>query len=212
MSYDRSALLLVGYQNDYFSFEGRLNKIVDASLRVNNVLENTIKLIEGIKDTTIPIIHTPICFSSDYAELSDPVGILKTVKEIKAFQEGTQGVETIPLIRQYGDRVLELHGKQGLNAFNNTDLKSVLDDKDIEHLVIVGVVTSVCIDSTGRFAHNLGYNVTILRDCTAGRTVFEQDYYCDRIFPIYASVLCYEDFIKKLNSVTQRDNPSRVAI
>ena len=55
--------------------------------------------------------------------------------------------------------------------------------------MIAGVVTSICIDSTGRAAHERGYRVSILKDCTAGRTSFEQNFYCENIFPLYASVI-----------------------
>ena len=64
---------------------------------------------------------------------------------------------------------------------------------------MLGVVSSVCIDSTARSAFERGYNVTILSDCTAGRTIFEQDYYCENIFPIYANVIDHKTFLEKIN-------------
>ena len=58
--------------------------------------------------------------------------------------------------------------------------------------------SSVCIDSTARSAFELGYHVTILSDCTAGRTTFEQDYYCENIFPIYANVIDHKTFLSQI--------------
>ncbi len=54
-------------------------------------------------------------------------------------------------------------------------------------------MTSICIDSTGRAAHERGYRVSVLKDCTAGRTDFEQDFYCDKVFPLYAQVIDSEE-------------------
>jgi nicotinamidase-related amidase len=47
------------------------------------------------------------------------------------------------------------------------------------------MVTSLCIDSTGRAAYERGYNVAIVSDCTSGRSYTEHDFYCRSIFPLY---------------------------
>jgi nicotinamidase-related amidase len=46
----------------------------------------------------------------------------------------------------------------------------------------------VCVDSTARSAHERGYRVTILSDCTMGRTRCEHRLFCEGIFPLYAEV------------------------
>ena len=51
------------------------------------------------------------------------------------------------------------------------------------------MVTSLCIDSTGRAAYERGYNVIILSDCTSGRSRGEQDFDCEHIFPLYGSAV-----------------------
>ena len=43
---DKTAILLIGYQNDYFSADGVLQSVVEESLSTNKVLENTISLIK----------------------------------------------------------------------------------------------------------------------------------------------------------------------
>ena len=95
-------------------------------------------------------------------------------------------------------RIVTVPGKRGLNAFSNTDLDDLLERKGVTHVVLAGAVTSICIDSTGRAAHERGYGVTILSDCTAGRTNYEQEFYCDNIFPLYAETLTTDDFLARL--------------
>ena len=145
--------------------------------------------MRGLQDSTALLISTPIVFTPDYRELSQPTGILEVIKDLGAFREGEKGAETIPEIAEYGDRIQEVPGKRGLNAFSNTELEKVLSERAIEDVVVAGVVTSICIDSTGRAAHERGYRVSILSDCTAGRSAFEQDFYCEKIFPLYAHVI-----------------------
>ncbi len=74
----------------------------------------------------------------------------------------------------------------------------MLRDRRITNIVLAGVVTSVCIDSTGRSAHERGFAVTVLSDCTGGRTRYEQDFYCKEVFPLYADVKAAADVIAAL--------------
>jgi len=185
----KTALVLIGYQNDYFAPEGALvGALEDAEWRVK-MLDNTVKLIESLSATDVLIISTPIVFTQNYEELVEPTGILQTIVDVGAFKDGENGAETISELSDFGDRILEIPGKRGLNAFSNTDLDETLKERGITDVVIAGVVTSICIDSTGRAAHERGYRVSVVKDCTAGRTEFEQDFYCDKVFPLYAKVI-----------------------
>jgi len=198
MDTNKTAVVFIGYQNDYFAKNGVLHEIIEESSRITGVLDNTVALIEHLKSTPVLMLSTPIAFTHDYSELVEPVGILQTIKEKKAFQANTEGVQTITELRQFGDRITEIVGKRGLNAFSNTTLDEVLQQQGITELVLAGVVVSLCIDSTGRAAAEKGYKVSILSDCTSGRTVFEHDFYCDNIFSIYGKVMDHHPFLEAL--------------
>lgn len=199
MNAAHTAVILIGYQNDYFAPTGILHKVIEDSARVTGTLKNTIDLIDRLSPTPALLISTPIAFTEDYRELMDPVGILKTIKELGAFQMGTPGAKTIAEIRRFGDRILEVPGKRGLNAFSNTALDDVLSQHAISHVAIAGAVTSICVDSTGRAASEKGYSVVVLSDCTVGRTLFEQEFYCQSILPLYAEVTDHMDFVRRLD-------------
>jgi nicotinamidase-related amidase len=53
------------------------------------------------------------------------------------------------------------------SGFANTDLDMQLKQRGITHVVLVGVLANTCVESTGRFAMELGYHVTLVRDATA---------------------------------------------
>jgi nicotinamidase-related amidase len=202
MDPQRTALVMIGYQNDYFATDGVLSRVIEEAARVTGTLTNTIDLLERLASTPVLIVATPISFTPDYHELTDPVGILKTVKEMGAFQAGTKGAETIPELRRLGERILEVPGKRGLNAFSNTELDHLFQQRGITNVAIAGVVTSICVDSTGRSAFERGYKVSILSDCTSGRTTLEQDFYCENVFPLYAEVLNHKQLIERLGTAT----------
>lgn len=198
MNPNNTALLLIGFQNDYFSPQGILHSVIEESSKVTNVLSNTVHLLERLESTPVLIVETPIFFTPGYEELTESVGILKTIKEVGAFQAGTEGSKTIAEFSPFQHRIQQVPGKRGFNAFINTNLDDVLKQHHITHVVLAGTVTSVCIDSTGRYAHEQGYNVTILEDCTSARTVFEQSFYCENIFPLYANVINHTALLHQL--------------
>ncbi|MGK0307873.1 MAG: nicotinamidase-related amidase [Urechidicola sp.] len=197
MKPQKTALVLIGFQNDYFSKDGILRRVVEESSKVTGILTNTINLIKELED--VLIIATPIIFSENYSELIKPVGILKTIKEVGAFKKDSIGSQTISELTQFKDKIIEIPGKQGLNAFINTTLEAVLKENNITNVAFAGTVCSVCIDSTGRSAFEKGFDVTMLSDCISGRTVFEQTFYCEDIFPLYANVVNSKELLIEQN-------------
>ncbi len=200
MNPEQTAIVLIGYQNDYFATDGILHNVIEESTKATNVVVNTVNLVQELLHTPALIITTPIFFTSTYDELVEPVGILNVIKQYGAFQAGSIGSEMTPELVPFKDRITEVPGKRGLNAFSNTELNSLLRSKQITNFILAGAVTSVCIDSTGRYAHELGYQVSVLSDCTSARTNFEQDFYCNNIFPLYANVISHAQLLDKFKT------------
>jgi nicotinamidase-related amidase len=183
-----TALILIGYQKDYFDPQGILYEVIEQSSNANQVIANTVKLLQSIDPTQILTIATPITFTPTYEELIEPIGILKTIKDVGAFQANSSGSEMITALQPFRQNILEITGKKGFNAFLNTNLDNILQRHGVTQIILAGAIASICIDSTGRYAHERGYQVTILEDCISGRTIFEQQFYCESIFPLYAKV------------------------
>jgi len=197
MGKEKTAIILIGYQNDYFAEDGILRGVIEESDNTNNVLKNTLSMLDKLKSTDVMFIQTPIIFTENYSELVNPVGILKAIVDLKAFRAGGSGSKPIPEFDNMGDRLVCVEGKRGLNAFSNTKLEHILQQHNVKHVVLAGAVTSICIDSTGRAAHERGYQVSILSDCTASRTAYEQEFYCENIFPLYASINQSDTFVSE---------------
>lgn len=195
-----TALILVGYQNDYFAKNGVLRGVVEEPNRVDQVLANSLGFIRTMSSTPLTIISTPIVLEPTYRAMANSVGILDVIKNSGAFKAGTAGADTIPELLEMGERITYVRGKVGFNAFSNTELDRTLRAKNIKNVLVAGMVTSLCIDSTGRAAYERGYSVTILSDCCSGRTPSEQDFFCKNVFPLYAGVLDSKQAMAKLTS------------
>lgn len=198
MNPEKSALILMGYQNDYFSTNGALQEVIEEPSKVTHILANTIHLLTRLAVTPTLIVATPIFFTPHYPELNEPIGILKTIKEVGAFQAETSGSATIEELKPFQNRIVEIPRKQGINAFTNTRLGQLLKQRKITQVILAGAITSICIDSTGRSAYAKGYQVIILSDCTSARTDLEQGFYCSSIFPLYADVITHTELLNRL--------------
>jgi nicotinamidase-related amidase len=73
--------------------------------------------------------------------------------------------------------------KKTWGAFTNTDLHAYLQAQDITQVVLLGVATSIGVESTARFAHELGYNLSFVTDAMTDLRPEAHENSLERIFP-----------------------------
>lgn len=201
MKIENTALVLIGFQNDSFAQNGALHSHYGGDMVMPRMLSRVLYVIERMRDTGILIVHAPIVFSPDYREMpKQTVGLLSRIKELGAYKNNSVGGETIAEIRIINGCIVPITGKVGFNAFGNTNLSETLDENKITNVVIMGVATSICIDSTGRAAAENGYNVIFLNDCHAGKSEEERQFYNTEIFPLYATVMDSDTFLEEMDA------------
>jgi nicotinamidase-related amidase len=82
--------------------------------------------------------------------------------EVDPDMPGTPGWQIHPAVTpKKGDIVIQKHTP---DSFHETNLQSELDAKQIHNLIIAGMQTDYCINSTCRRAFELGYEVTLVQD------------------------------------------------
>ncbi len=199
MKASETALVLVGFQKDYFGSEAILKSVIEDSAATDQALANTLSLLNTLVDSEVAMIQTPILFSADSGKKKARVGLLRAIDELGAFQSGSPGAAAIPEIQAFGNRIHEVQTKDTLSVFSNTGLSQFLEEDGIRNVVLAGAVTSIFVDSSGRSAHEQGYDVTVLSDCTCGRTDFEQEFYCNQILPLYARVATSAELLAELS-------------
>src|SRR5258706_3022879 len=78
---------------------------------------------------------------------------------------GEPGHDIIPVLYPVsGEPVID---KPGKGAFYQTELELMLRNRRIENLLVCGVTTEVCVNSTVREANDRGYRCIVLADCCA---------------------------------------------
>jgi nicotinamidase-related amidase len=134
----KKALLVIDVQNHMFQ-EGSVVYEGD------RLLQNLKELIDSARTTETPIF---------YIQHNAPGG--------QPLEFGTEGWEIHPEIMP--DKQDVIIQKATPDSFLNTTLEDELKKQGIEQLVITGIQTEVCVDTTCRRAFSLGYKVTLISD------------------------------------------------
>lgn len=167
-SKDITALLIVDPYNDFMSEGGKLYKYTLETANAVGFYENMRKLIPAVRAAGIPVVIVPHHkaakgdFDSWYAVTTSQ----RQAGQIQLFAAGTWGSEWHPEFGpQPGDIVVKEHWAQ--SGFANTDLDQQLKQRGVRRVIVVGFIANTCVESTGRYAMELGYHVTIVTDATA---------------------------------------------
>ncbi|HZW55190.1 MAG TPA: cysteine hydrolase [Nitrososphaerales archaeon] len=155
-----TALLIVDMQNDFISEDGKI-----ASAYGLKSLQQIVPRIRRISDqfrlVRYPVFFTRMVYRRDYSD----AGKRSRSRLLGALQEGSWGAEIVRELRpKKGDYLIN---KQRASSFYQTNLDMILKNLKVETLVITGVATNVCVESTARDALFRDYDCVILSDCVA---------------------------------------------
>ncbi|MGO4123053.1 isochorismatase family cysteine hydrolase [Inquilinus sp. YAF38] len=166
--HERTALLFVDPYNDFLSEGGKIYPRVKEVADENGLLDNLRRVSGAARAAGIQVVIVPHrrWEPGDYEDWGHPNPTQRAIMHRHSFARGEWGGDWHPdFAPQPGDIVVKEHW--GQSGFANTDLDFRLKQKGITHVILVGLLANTCIESTGRFAMELGYHVTLVRDATA---------------------------------------------
>ncbi|PZR36690.1 cysteine hydrolase family protein [Caulobacter segnis] len=164
----RTALILVDVFNDFLSEGGKLWPLVRPVAESVDLLENLGALLTAARDAGLTVIYAPHrrWEPGDYEGWSHPNPSQQSIAKFQTFARGTWGGDwRDELAPREGEIVVQEHWAQ--SSFANTDLDFQLKQHGISHVILAGLLANTCIGSTARYAMELGYHVTLVRDATA---------------------------------------------
>jgi len=162
---DKAALLIVDMQNSYLEPTGAMAKVGLDWTRLRAAVPGCQRLLAGARKAGVPVIHTQYVFQPGFRDGGLLVReVMPELKDVGLCVKGTwdaaiwDGLKPLP-----NEPVVE---KNRPSAFYSTQLESFLRAMQIENLVVCGVTTSMCVESTVRDAAQRDFRTFVVRDAT----------------------------------------------
>ena len=191
-----TALLVIDSYNDFISEGGKLWDRLKAVAEANQCVPNMLQVLNAARKAKLRVFYAlhHRYRAGDYETWKYIAPIQKAAWSRKTFEYGAWGGEIRPKFEpQAGDIVAQEHW--GSSGFANTDLDLQLKKHGIDKLIVMGLIAHTCIEATVRYAAELGYEVTMVKDATASFSDEEMHAALDVNIPNYASAVVTTDEI-----------------
>jgi len=165
------ALLIIDMQRDFLEPGGFGEMLGNDVSQLRRAIEPNRRLLAAWRAMGLQVIHTREGHRPDLADLPLSKKIrgrsAKTIGDPgpmgRILIRGEAGHDIIPeLYPASGEPVID---KPGKGAFFATDLHAILQNRNITQLVVTGVTTEVCVNTTVREANDRGYECLVPSDC-----------------------------------------------
>ena len=154
---------------------------------MDDIVQNASKLASAFRQHNLPVVLVKVIGTAHG----------RTQQALSQGQRPTDWAELSPVLNQQPqDLLIE---KRTWGAFTNTDLEVYLKGQDVTQVVVVGVATSIGVESTARHAYELGFNVTLAVDAITDRSANAHENSVSYIFPRLGESGSTQEVIDLLN-------------
>ncbi len=147
------------------------------------ILDNAVKLIQAFRQRDLPVVLINV-----EGAPKGRTNVSRPPQTITA-----DWADLLPILDQQPSDILIT--KRNWGAFINTDLEHQLRQRSITQVVVIGLVTSIGVESTARQAFELGFNVSICSDAVADRAEINHTHALEVIFPRLGEVGTTEELL-----------------
>ena len=164
---ENSALVVIDMQNSFLEPKGSMAAIGLPFEELRTALDGTVRLVAAAREAGIPVIFTRYVYMADYSDGGIvPNLLVPAMRESNALIAGSWDAEVVDeLAPQPGDVVID---KSRPSAFYGTQLEPVLTSLGVRNLVMAGVTTNICVETTARDAGQRDYHVHVVERCDCG--------------------------------------------
>lgn len=169
---DRAALVIIDMQRDFIERGGFGESLGNDVALLEAIVPACTAVLQAWRASGGLVVHTRESHAPDLSDCP-PAKRLRGNPSLRIgdpgpmgriLVRGEPGNDIIPaLAPQPGEIVID---KPGKGAFYATALHQILRDRGIDQLIVMGVTTEVCVQTTLREANDRGYECLLLTDCT----------------------------------------------
>jgi ureidoacrylate peracid hydrolase len=189
-----TALLVVDPYNDFISEGGKVWPLIRAVAEANGCVPHMLQVLNAARKAKCRVFYAlhHRYRPGDYETWRYIAPIQKRTWKSKTFEYGTWGGEIRPEFKPGPDEIVAAEHWCS-SGFANTDLDVQLKRHGIHQLIVIGLISHTCIEATVRYAAELGYEVTVVKDATADYSDEEMHAALDINMPNYASAIVTTD-------------------
>jgi nicotinamidase-related amidase len=167
------ALVVIDMQRDFVDPGGFGEALGNDVSLLRKAIAPTGRVLKAARKAGILVIHTR---EGHRADLTDLAPAKKARGRLKTGIGDPGPMGRILVQGEYGHDIIDdlkpapgepVVDKPGKGAFYATGLDSILRNRDVRQLIICGVTTEVCVNTTVREANDRGFDCLVLADCVA---------------------------------------------
>lgn len=192
-----TALLVLDMQNELVDPAGKVGAEGFARVVQERGLVGRIRsVLDTVRAKGLPVAFVRVGFRADYADAISRSARLARLKKMNAIVIGTWGLEFPEAIRPLDAEMI--FTKRAVNPFFNTGLLTWLQRHAVDTVALCGVYTHMVVDSAARYADDSGLVVKVLEDCCASPDPELHRIECEKILPLFGTVMSSEEFVATL--------------
>jgi nicotinamidase-related amidase len=202
----RTGLVLVDPYNDFLSEGGKIWPRVRDVAEAVGLHRHLRNLLVGVRAAGIQVFIAPHrrWRPGDFDGWTRARRPHRVARDGRLYEAGAFGGEWHP---EFGPRDGDVVSSEhwAMNGFAHTDLDQQLRQHGIDNVILAGMTAPGCVEGTGRYAMELGYAVTLVKDATAAFSMELQHAATELTGPLYAEAVLSTD------EVLTRLSPSRLS-
>ena len=195
-----TAFSILHFQNDIVNPKGKMAYHgIPKQVRKYNMMEKLAKAINASRDAGIPVIYVNAVWRPGLPDVDQKlfqIPLIVGVRKANICVKGTWGADNPEEVKpQPTDVIVENWSTCG---FMHSDLDLILRGKLITNLVITGTATNWVVNSTTRYGMELGYNITIIKDCVQSFDDEMHNFAINIELPNLATVVTLDEYLAAL--------------
>jgi len=160
-----TALIVVDMQNAFLRSKGSIRRSGLDIAHLRGVVAPIRRLVDCCHRTGTPVVFTRYWLRPDYRDAGRLVDLFPAFPSLGSMVADTWDAQLDPRVGfRRGDTIVD---KQRYSAFYNTSLEVILRGLGVTTLVICGVTTDICVESTIRDAFFRDFRIVVPRDAVA---------------------------------------------
>ena len=174
----RTAVIVVDMENDFAAKGGMFDRAGADISGAQKVIAPTAKVLAASRQAGLKIIYLKMGYRADLSDLGAPDSVNRTRhlkfgvgqkirapdgRESRVLIRETWDTDIVPELKPQANEIVVY--KTRFSGFYETDLDATLKKLGIKYLIVTGVTTSICVESTVRDAMFRDYLCVLLKDC-----------------------------------------------